>query len=465
MTFKTELDHSLLSRFYRKREFEALEEFIRRHRNWAVRRASQFSPADAEDIVQVSILRLIASESVGDEIINPLGWWNKIIIGAGVDHIRSSERRKNRETAATDRFDPSLEMQDGPEDDIARKQLLEAIEIEMDGLGDKLRSPLVLRFLKNHSYAEISRLLGIPTGTVSSRIHRGLSNLKSTLTKKGYLPPVLAKSIQSATKEKSIVKRSRQEIVEQNRVFASKWDGLWTVSGRTLGKIDSIVDSNGDVFVKWRVDTPTRGSTCPQEFPDQAKDRSWSEEEVVLSDARLFCWTKLISRSGVLGRAKGDFGTARVGSGFESTSEISTLDGVVLNIQSNLRDDYVLETPGEGPIVINPLLPLVLGEAYHKNDDSWPIRFLGSWQEDEKDLKSMTWVSIPAKAKYLGKTGQPLQQGHLYEFVNMEGEPGQQVSHWETDQNQISGTFWDAEGWIYTREEGIARAMVAAIAQ
>ena len=465
MTLKTELDHSLLARFYRKREFDALEEFIRRHRNWAVRRASQFSSADAEDIVQVSILRLIAGETVQDDIISPLGWWNKIIVGAGVDHLRSSERRKSRETAATDRFDPNPETQEGPEDDIARKQLLEAVESEMNGLGDKLRSPLVLRFLKNHSYAEISRLLGIPTGTVSSRIHRGLSTLKSTLLNRGHLSPVLAKPIQSATKEKPTVKRTRQEIIEQNQLFARKWDDLWTVSGRSLGKIDSSVDSNGDVSLKWRVDTPTRGSTCPQEFPDQAKDRSWSEEEVVLSDARLFCWTKLISKSGVLGSAKGKFGTTSDCSSFESTSEISTSDGVKLNIQSSLRDDYVLETPGEGPIVINPLLPLVLGEACHKNDESWPIRFLGSWQEDEKDLKSMTWVSIPAKAKYLGKTGQPLQQGHLYEFVNLEGEPGQQVSHWETEQNQISGTFWDAEGWIYTREERIARAMVAAIAQ
>lgn len=465
MTFKTELDHSLLSRFYRKREFEALEEFIRRHRNWAVRRASQFSPADAEDIVQVSILRLIASESVGDEIINPLGWWNKIIIGAGVDHIRSSERRKNRETAATDRFDPNLEMQDGPEDDIARKQLLEAIEIEMDGLGDKLRSPLVLRFLKNHSYAEISRLLGIPTGTVSSRIHRGLSNLKSTLTKRGYLPPVLAKSIQSATKEKSIVKRSRQEIVEQNRVFASKWDGLWTVSGRTLGKIDSRVDSNGDVLLKWREDTPVKGSTYPQEFPDQAKDKLWSEYEVLLSDAQLFCWSKLSSKSGATGRDSVALGTKPVSSTYEVATEISTMDGVVLNIQSSLRDDHVVEALGEGPIVMNPLLPLVLGEACHNADDSWPIRFLGSWQEDEKDLKSTTWVSVATNARYLGKIGQPMQQGHLYEFVNMEGVPGQQVSHWETERNQISGTFWDAEGWIYTIEERIARAMVASITQ
>ena len=462
MPFKTELDHSLLARFYRKREFEALEEFIRRHRNWAIRRASQFSSADAEDIVQVSILRLIASDSVHDDIISPLGWWNKIIVGAGVDHLRSSERRKSREIAATDRFDPNLAMQDGPEDDIARKQLLEAIENEMDGLGDKLRRPLVLRFLKNHSYSEISRLLGIPTGTVSSRIHRGLSNLKSILTKRGYLHPVLTKSIQSTTKEKPTVKRSRQEIVEQNRLFARKWDGLWTVSGRTLGKIDSTVDCNGDVLLKWREDSPVRGSSYPQGYPEQAKDRSWTERELLLSDASLFLWSELRSRDGAIGRAANRPGNG-TRSEFEYVAEISLLNDVELKIQSNTKDEYNVEAQGGGPIVINSLLPLVLGEVNHHDNDMWPIRFLGVWTQDEKDMKSWTWLSLPCKAKYLGKVGQPLQQGHLYEFVNLQDEPGQQVSHWDTEENEIFGTFWDAEGNIYTREEEIARAMVAAV--
>lgn len=464
MTLKTELDHSLLARFYRKREFDALEEFIRRHRNWAVRRASQFSPADAEDIVQVSILRLMASESVGDDIISPLGWWNKIIAGAGVDHLRSSERRKSREAAATDRFDPHSEMQDGPEDDMARKQLLEAIESEMVDLGDKLRGPLVLRFLKNHSYAEIARLLGIPTGTVSSRIHRGLSDLKSGLTKRGYLPPVFTKSIQAAAKEKSTVNRSRQDTVEQNRVFARKWDGLWTVSGRTLGKIDSKVDSNGDVLLKWREDTPAIGSTCPQEYPEQAKDRSWTVRELVLSDASSFLWSELRSRDCAIGRAASGFESGNR-SEFESVAEISLLNDVELEIRSNARDNYNIEAQGEGPIVINSLLPLVLGEANHKDNSVWPIRLLGIWMQDEKDKKSWTWLSLPCKAKYLGKVGQPLQQGHLYEFVNLQGEPGQQVSHWETEEDEIFGTFWDAEGILYTREERVARAMVSATPQ
>lgn len=464
MNSKNELDHSLLSRFYRNREFEALAEFVRRHRNWAIRRAAQFSPTDAEDIVQISILRLIASDCGEDPIESPLGWWNKIIAGAGVDHLRSRERRKSREEAAIELFDPNSNEQDGPEEDIAREQLLSVIQTEMDGLGDKVRRPLVLRFLKNLSYSDISRLLGIPTGTVSSRIHRGLSHIKSALTQRGYLYPKSTNPLLSPIEEKFSVKQSRQEIVDQNRLFASKWDGLWMVGGRSLGRVSSRVDMNGNVMLKWREDTPMKGSTCPQEFPEQAKDRWWEEKEIVLSDSRSFCWSALRFREGASGRASRRFGNT-VDSKSEFVTEISPLNNVEMKIQSSFKDDYIIEAPGEGPIVINSLLPLVLGEANHDDDNSWPLRFLGEWQEDEKDFRSTTWVSLAVKAKYLGKIGQPMNQGHLYEFVNMQDEPGQRVSHWETEETEISGTFWEAEGWVYTKEEKIARAMIASTPQ
>lgn len=48
-------------------------------------------------------------------------------------------------------------------------------------LDEVYRAPLVLFYLREHSYAEISEILGIPMGTVMSRISRGRDILRQLL--------------------------------------------------------------------------------------------------------------------------------------------------------------------------------------------------------------------------------------------------------------------------------------------
>jgi len=49
-------------------------------------------------------------------------------------------------------------------------------------ISEVFRAPLVLFYLDDHSYKEIAEILGVPVGTVQSRIARGKSQLYKLLT-------------------------------------------------------------------------------------------------------------------------------------------------------------------------------------------------------------------------------------------------------------------------------------------
>ena len=59
----------------------------------------------------------------------------------------------------------------------------------IDGLPEDYRATLVLSDVQGLRYAEIAEILGIPEGTVKSRLHYGLRTLKLILQEKGVTRP------------------------------------------------------------------------------------------------------------------------------------------------------------------------------------------------------------------------------------------------------------------------------------
>lgn len=64
------------------------------------------------------------------------------------------------------------------------------VQKALETLAEHYRAPVTLFYLKRHSYREIAVILGIPIGTVMSRIHRGRAQLRARLIKFGAVEEV-----------------------------------------------------------------------------------------------------------------------------------------------------------------------------------------------------------------------------------------------------------------------------------
>jgi RNA polymerase sigma-70 factor (ECF subfamily) len=70
------------------------------------------------------------------------------------------------------------------EEQVEKKMLLEKVKQEIDGLPEIYRRVIVLRHYHGLSYAEISRELNIPEGTVKTQLFRARKLLKDRLIRK-----------------------------------------------------------------------------------------------------------------------------------------------------------------------------------------------------------------------------------------------------------------------------------------
>jgi RNA polymerase sigma factor (sigma-70 family) len=130
--------------------------------------------ADAQDLVQDVLLRV----RKGLETYRPgslEGWLSRITTNAFLDDVR---RRRRRPTVALpDDADRLLAA-----DDSIPLSLPDDVQDALRALPDDFRAAVVLCDVVGLTYDEIAEQLGIPVGTVRSRIHRGRAALRGVLT-------------------------------------------------------------------------------------------------------------------------------------------------------------------------------------------------------------------------------------------------------------------------------------------
>jgi RNA polymerase sigma-70 factor (ECF subfamily) len=129
---------------------------------------------DAEDLVQETFLRAHRAFDRFEPGSNARAWLHTILQRVRTDMFRRTRRRP--ETVELLGEGPATPP---PQDALASGR--EDLERALRALPDAFREAVVLRDVQELSYAEIASALGIPAGTVMSRIHRGRALLREAL--------------------------------------------------------------------------------------------------------------------------------------------------------------------------------------------------------------------------------------------------------------------------------------------
>ncbi len=131
---------------------------------------------DAEDILQEVFVSVWRSRHTFNPTKGKLTTW---LYRVTVNKCMEKRRKKNLAAVSLEGID--LPESKSIDDILITRQEYERLIKAMDSLDTKHRAVLVLRYFNDLSYEEIARAVGIPLGTVKSRISQGLKLLRSQL--------------------------------------------------------------------------------------------------------------------------------------------------------------------------------------------------------------------------------------------------------------------------------------------
>ena len=147
-------------------------------------------PQDAEDLVQETYLRAWRSLHTYRPGTNPKAWLFRILHNAHIDRFRASSRT----VPTVDELegqDPAFVVHETPETLVMSGLMDAEVRQALAEIPEVFRACLVLADLEGFSYQEIADILGIPRGTVMSRLFRGRRAMRRLLTRygreRGYL--------------------------------------------------------------------------------------------------------------------------------------------------------------------------------------------------------------------------------------------------------------------------------------
>lgn len=163
---------------------DAMNTLLERHydRIHAVCRRIAGSTRDADDATQEALIRVVRYIDRFDGRSSFGTWVYRIATNTSIDELRKRKRRPQLHVVDDDQPGAPDEPTD-PDAHLAVDAVADrmAIDDALEQLGDEFRIPVVMREVGGLEYQEIADTLGVPLGTVKSRIARGRKQLVEIL--------------------------------------------------------------------------------------------------------------------------------------------------------------------------------------------------------------------------------------------------------------------------------------------
>jgi RNA polymerase sigma-70 factor (ECF subfamily) len=150
---------------YRRKVFGVAYKFVGRHE-------------EAEDLTQDIFLKVFKSLDSFDRRANFQTWLISVSRNLCIDHYRSLRQERlaiNRDVDPSSLSPASKEPE--PAAGLEREDRVALLRTALAALPASLRTAVVMRDLQELPYQEIAERLGLPEGTVKSRINRGRTEL------------------------------------------------------------------------------------------------------------------------------------------------------------------------------------------------------------------------------------------------------------------------------------------------
>jgi len=178
-------DEQLIGRFQAGDE-RAYVELVNRYKDRLLNFVFQFlgDMEQAEDVVQDTMLRLYEKKHYYKEIAKFSTWIYTIARNLANTELRKRKRRKTTYLSHMSKDERQYEIpavQDNVDQSLHNEFIQDRIKSAISKLPEHYKTVIILRDIQELSYDDISNIVGVPLGTIKSRINRARLQLQADL--------------------------------------------------------------------------------------------------------------------------------------------------------------------------------------------------------------------------------------------------------------------------------------------